>query len=77
MSETKITNEDGKYRTIGLGPCGTVFEVPGPDTAIKKGGDVDAIWRDFVYTNRVNLAIGRSKGETSERLSGEHAAKDS
>ena len=75
ISETKATSEGHKYLTIGLGSCGTVFEVPGSDTAIKKGADVDAIWRDFVYKNRVNLAI--AEVETSGRLSGEYAAKDS
>lgn len=47
MSETKATDEDSEYRILGLGSCGTILEVPGSGIAIKKGGDVDAIWRDF------------------------------
>lgn len=44
-------------RVIGLGTCGTVFEVPGSERAYKKGSDDAALWRDFCYTNKVRNAV--------------------
>lgn len=44
-------------RTIGLGSCGSVFEVPNTDIAWKKGTQSFSIWTDFCLTNRVHNAI--------------------
>ena len=42
-------------RTIGLGSCGTVFEIPGTELAYKKG--TAGIWGDFCLTNKVHNAV--------------------
>jgi len=44
-------------RIIGLGSCGTVFEIPGTELAFKKGTIEQAMWRDFCLTNRVHNAV--------------------
>ena len=44
-------------RIIGLGSCGTIFEIPGTELAYKKGPDQSALWKDFCYTNKVYCAI--------------------
>jgi hypothetical protein len=49
--------DEKDYRIIGIGTCGTVFEIPGTELAIKKGDDVQAMWKDFLLTNRVYTAI--------------------
>ena len=45
-----------EFRTIGLGSCGSVFELPGTELAYKKGSVEAQIWRDFCLTNRVHIA---------------------
>ncbi|MCJ1461502.1 hypothetical protein MMC07_000099 [Pseudocyphellaria aurata] len=49
------------YRIIGLGSCGTVFEVPGTQLAVKKGPDTKAMRNDFLLTNRVYNAIADTR----------------
>ena len=44
-------------KTIGLGSCGTVFEIPGTEMAYKKGTNEAGIWGDFCRTNRVHNAV--------------------
>ena len=44
-------------RTIGLGSCGTVFEIPGTELAYKKGTNEIGIWGDFCLTNKVHNAV--------------------
>ena len=44
-------------RTIGLGSCGTVFEIAGTELAYKKGSVEKDIWRDFCLTNKVHKAM--------------------
>ena len=44
-------------RVIGLGSCGTVFEIPGTELACKKGTNERSIWSDFCLTNRVHNAV--------------------
>ena len=44
-------------RTIGLGSCGTVFEIPGTELAYKKGTNETGIWGDFCRTNKVYNAV--------------------
>ncbi|KAI4151843.1 MAG: hypothetical protein L6R39_001941 [Caloplaca ligustica] len=45
------------FRIIGLGSCGSVFEIPGTEMAIKKGSSAESLWTDFCLTNRVHNAI--------------------
>ena len=45
------------FRTIGLGSCGSVFELPGTQFAYKKGSIEAEIWRDFCLTNKVHIAV--------------------
>ncbi|MCJ1413014.1 hypothetical protein MMC19_007115 [Ptychographa xylographoides] len=49
------------YRIIGMGSCGTVFEIPETRHALKKGKDVAAMWKDFLLTNQVYQAIADSR----------------
>lgn len=44
-------------RVIGLGSCGSVFEIPKTELAFKKGTSAPAIWRDFCLTNKVHNAV--------------------
>ena len=44
-------------RTIGLGSCGTVFDIPGTELAYKKGTNEAGIWADFCLTNKVHNAV--------------------
>ena len=50
------------YRVIGLGSCGSVFEIPGTEFALKKGPDAMAISNDFILTNRAHAAVDACKG---------------
>lgn len=50
-------DEQQRYRIIGVGTCGTVFEIPGTQLAVKKGNDTKAMWNDFLLTNRMHNAI--------------------
>ena len=50
-------SEREDLRVIGLGSCGTLFEIPGTELAFKKGTSESAIWEDFCLTNRVNKAV--------------------
>ena len=54
VRRTGLERED--LRVIGLGSCGTVFEIPGTELAFKKGTNEPSIWRDFCLTNRVHNA---------------------
>ena len=53
----KAVPTSDNLRTIGLGSCGTVFEIPGSELAFKKGTTEADIWRDFCLTNKVHNAI--------------------
>lgn len=59
MNRARGKATDGKYeyRVIGLGSCGTIFEIPGTELAVKKGNDTQAMWNDFLLTNRIHNAI--------------------
>ena len=48
--------EPGDVRVIGLGSCGSVFEIPGTELAFKKGTKEADMWNDFCLTNRVHNA---------------------
>lgn len=43
-------------RVIGLRSCGTVFEKPGTELALKKG-TMPGLWTDFCLTNKVHNAV--------------------
>ena len=53
----RSTSEAERLRTIGLGSCGTVFEIPGTELAYKKGTSEEGIWGDFCRTNKVHNAL--------------------
>ena len=44
-------------KTIGLGSCGTVFEITGTEFANKKGSNEAGIWGNFCLTNKVHNAV--------------------
>lgn len=49
--------ERENLRVIGLGSCGTVFEIPGTELAYKKGTSESGIWKDYNLTNKVRNAV--------------------
>ena len=53
----RSTPEAERLRIIGLGSCGTVFEIPGTELAYKKGTSKEGIWGDFCRTNKVHNAV--------------------
>lgn len=63
-SPTGSNNED--LRVIGLGSCGTVFEIRGTEEAFKKGTNEHSIWTDFCLTNRVHNAFHDIQGPMQE-----------
>ena len=54
-AKSDVDQED--FRIIGLGSCGTVFEIPRTKLAYKKGSQLSAMWTDFCLTNKVHNAI--------------------
>ena len=54
---TSNRTDQEKLRVIGLGTCGTVFEIPGTEIAFKKGSNEASIWNDFCLTNTVYNAV--------------------
>lgn len=54
---SQFVSEQEELRIIGLGSCGTVFEIPGSELAYKKGTSESGIWTDFCLTNRVYNAV--------------------
>lgn len=56
-AQGKAAHERRDYRIIGVGTCGTIFEIPGTELAIKKGQDKHAMWNDFRLTNIVHYSI--------------------
>ena len=55
-TRTTLRVEPEDLRIIGLGTCGTVFEIPGTELACKKGLKEINIWNDFSLTNKVHNA---------------------
>lgn len=49
-----------EIRVIGLGSCGTVFEIGDTELAYKKGLNTTAMWQDFSLTNTVHNAVMRT-----------------
>ncbi|CAF9933843.1 MAG: hypothetical protein HETSPECPRED_009020 [Heterodermia speciosa] len=56
MQRASVAPDRENFRTIGLGSCGSVFEVPGTELAYKKGSIESEIWKDFCLTNKVHIA---------------------
>ncbi len=54
-------NQEPEYKIIGLGSCGSVFEIPGTELALKKGKDIKALWKDFCLTNVIHYAIADTR----------------
>lgn len=53
-----------KFRSIGAGTCGTVFEIPGSPLVYKVSNhDSDWLWNEFVMYKRVSMAF---KGKETE-----------
>ena len=48
------TSEVEAWRIIGIGTCGTIFDIPSTGRALKKG--TEGVWRDYCLTNRVHNA---------------------
>ncbi|KAJ5207515.1 Protein of unknown function DUF3669 zinc finger protein [Penicillium cf. griseofulvum] len=46
---------------IGRGTCGTIFEIPGTESAYKKGSDEDSLWNDANLTNTACRAVTETK----------------
>lgn len=61
QAQAKADDEKQGYRIIGVGSCGTVFEIPGTQQAVKKGNDTKAIWNDFLLTNKIHNAIADTR----------------
>ena len=57
-------------RVIGLGSCGSVFEMPGTQLAFKKGGIAPDIFRDFSLTNKVHYAVRDTRTIMQEAFPG-------
>jgi hypothetical protein len=52
---------DAAFSVIGRGTCGTVFEIPGTESAYKKGSDKDSLWNDANLTNTACRAVTETK----------------
>ncbi|KAL9100875.1 MAG: hypothetical protein Q9163_003802 [Psora crenata] len=48
-----------QLRIIGLGSCGTIFEIPGTEFVFKKGTSEASLWQDFCLTNKVHNAADK------------------
>ena len=53
MNAERLAKANLELRVIGLGSCGSVFEIPGSTLALKKSSNVTALWNDFGLTNTV------------------------
>jgi hypothetical protein len=60
MKKAKLF-QGGPLAVIGRGTCGTVFEIPNTEVAMKKGSSKDSLWTDANLTNTAYLAVIESK----------------
>lgn len=58
------------FKIIGMGSCGTVYEIPGTGTVVKKGRDGMAIYNDFLLTRRVYHAVEKVRGLLRQEFPG-------
>ncbi|CAI7642950.1 unnamed protein product [Penicillium discolor] len=58
--------QDPTLVVIGRGTCGTVFEIPGTESAYKKGRDKDSLWNDANLTNIACRAVTETKTRLQE-----------
>ena len=61
-----LREEPKDLRIIGLGSCGTVFEMPDSELACKKGAKESNMWTDFCLTNKVHNATNEVREITQE-----------
>lgn len=54
-------NEWPDYRTIGLGSCGSVYEIPGTEFVVKNGKNTHCLWNDFCLANKVQNAVADTR----------------
>lgn len=66
MNRVRAVATKHELRVIGLGTCGSVFELPGTDIAYKKGPDTLAMWNDFRLTNAVYNAVRETRDMLQE-----------
>ena len=57
LNAERLAQQNLEFRVIGLGSCGSVFEMPGTAIAFKKSSNTDALWNDFRLTNMVHNAF--------------------
>jgi hypothetical protein len=60
MEKAKLP-DNASLTVIGRGTCGTVFEIPRTETALKKGSDRDGIWIDANLTTVAWSAVLETK----------------
>ncbi|CRL20435.1 Protein of unknown function DUF3669, zinc finger protein [Penicillium camemberti] len=60
MQQAK-SRRDPTLVVIGRGTCGTIFEIPGTESAYKKGRDKDSLWNDANLTNTACRAVTETK----------------
>ena len=56
-AKPRAGDEKTQYPIIGMGSCGTVFEIPGTGLVVKKGQNADALYEDFLMADMVHEAI--------------------
>lgn len=62
----KARSPHQSLNVIGRGTCGTVFEVPGTESAYKKGQDEEALWNDANLTSLAYHAVADAKSTVAE-----------
>ncbi|KAJ5945299.1 hypothetical protein N7516_005467 [Penicillium verrucosum] len=60
MQRAKLL-QDAALVVIGRGTCGTIFEIPGTESAYKKGSDKVSLWNDANLTNIACRAVIETK----------------
>lgn len=60
MHRTKFL-QNTAFVVIGRGTCGTIFQIPGTESAYKKGSDKDSLWNDANLTNTACRAVIETK----------------
>ena len=67
-SEVAYDTRESIFRNIGLGSCGSVFEVPGTQVAYKKGTKYPDVFRDFILTNKVHKSAANIRRALQENF---------
>ena len=61
LPKSQKVDQGPVYKVIGLGSCGSVFEIPETDFAVKKGKGTKALWSDYCLTNIVHDAFTNTR----------------